>query len=104
MALTRGDEIATIPDTEIQAIRRVTNVCLDVEPHPFLHCGQRVRVAHGTLEGIEGILIRKKSLYRLVLSVNMLAQSVAVEIDAADVEPIGRPKIAPSLSLTQPLL
>ena len=41
----------------------------------------------GSLEGVEGILVRKKNLYRLVLSVDMMAKSVAVEIDATDVEP-----------------
>src|SRR5205823_2697493 len=59
-----------------------------VEPHPFLKVGERVRVTRGTLEGLEGLLIRRKGACRLVLSVEMLAQSVAVEIDGADVEPV----------------
>jgi hypothetical protein len=58
-----------------------------VEPHPFLRCGEKVRVTRGSLEGVVGVLVRKKSLFRLVLSVEMLAQSVSVEIDASDVEP-----------------
>jgi hypothetical protein len=45
-----------------------------------------VRVVRGSLEGVEGILIRKKNQFRLVLSVDMLAKSVAVEIDASDIE------------------
>ena len=48
-----------------------------------------VGVKRGSLEGIEGILVRKKNLYRLVLSVDLLARSVAVEIDATDLEPMG---------------
>lgn len=88
MVLTQGEQVAVIPETEIQAIRRVVEEYLDVEPHPFLRCGDRVRVTHGPLEGIEGILIRKKNMFRLVLSVDMLAQSVSVEIDAAAVEPV----------------
>jgi hypothetical protein len=44
-------------------------------------------VKRGSLEGLEGILVRKKNQCRLVLNVNMLAQSVGVEIDASDVEP-----------------
>jgi hypothetical protein len=48
-----------------------------------------VRVVRGSLEGVEGILVRKKNLFRLVLSVDMLAQSVAVEVHASDVEPCG---------------
>jgi hypothetical protein len=51
-----------------------------------------VRVTRGSLEGVEGILVRKKSLYRLVLSVDMLAQSVALEVDALDVEPAKGPR------------
>lgn len=87
MILYRGENVATIPEDEIQAIRLTVDGHLRVEPHPFLKCGERVRVTRGTLEGVEGVLVRKKNLYRLVLSVEMLAQSVAVEIDAADVEP-----------------
>lgn len=86
MILSRGDKLAIIPEAEIQAIRITIEGPNQVEPHPFLTCGQRVRVKQGPLEGIEGILVRKKNLCRLVLSVDMLAQSVAVEIDAADVE------------------
>lgn len=89
MILTRGEQVAVVPDAEIDAIRRAVEGSFRVEPHPFLKCGERVRVTRGSLEGVEGILTRKKSLYRLILSVDMLAQSVAVEVDASDVEPIG---------------
>jgi transcription antitermination factor NusG len=85
MIINRGERIATIPDTEIDAIRRTIDGRFKIEPHPFLRCGERVRVVRGSLEGVEGVLTRKKSFYRLVLSVEMLAQSVAVEIDAQDV-------------------
>lgn len=88
MVLTHGERIATIPDGEIDAIRRTVLGQFRVEPHPFLKCGERVRVIRGSLQGVEGILVRKKNLYRLVLSVQMLAQSVCVEIDAMDVEPV----------------
>lgn len=88
MILNHGENVATIPEDEIQAIRLTVEGHFRVEPYPFLKCGERVRVTRGTLEGVEGVLIRKKNMYRLVLSVEMLAQSVAVEIDAADVEPV----------------
>jgi transcription antitermination factor NusG len=86
--LFHGERVAIVPETEIQAIRRAVEGPFRVEPHPFLKCGERVRVTRGSLEGVEGILVRKKNLYRLVLSVDMMAQSVAVEIDATDVEPV----------------
>jgi transcription antitermination factor NusG len=87
MILYRGENAALIPGEEIQAIQKAVDGPFSVEPHPYLKCGERVRVKRGSLEGVEGVLVRKKNLYRLVLSVSMVAQSVAVEIDAADVEP-----------------
>jgi transcription antitermination factor NusG len=87
MALYNGERIALIPNQEIEGIRQAVEGPFRVEPYPFLRCGERVRVTRGSLIGVEGVLVRKKSLYRLVLSVDMLAQSVAVEIDAGDVEP-----------------
>jgi transcription antitermination factor NusG len=88
MILSRGEQIAVVPDDEILAIRRAVEGSYRIEPHPFLKCGERVRVTRGSLEGVEGILVRKKNLYRLVLSVDMLARSVGVEVDASDVEPV----------------
>lgn len=87
MILSRGDKVAIIPEEEIQAIRLTMESNFRVEPYPFLKCGNRVRVTCGPLQGVEGILVRKKNLFRLVLSVEMLAQSVVVEINASDVEP-----------------
>lgn len=91
MILYRGEQVAVIPDEEIEAIQRAVEGSSSVEPHPFLKCGTRVRVKRGPLDGVEGILIRKKNLLRLVLSVDMLAQSVSVEVLASDVEPCSAP-------------
>ena len=77
-----------IPNFEIEAVRRVIDSSWAVAPHPFLHIGDRVRVTHGPLEGIEGILLRKKNTFRLVLSMEMLRKAVAVEVDTSMVEPI----------------
>jgi transcription antitermination factor NusG len=87
MILNRGDRVATIPQQEIDAIQRAVEGSYRIEPHPFLKCGMRVRVVRGALEGVEGILVRKKNMCRLILSVDMLAQAVAVEVHGADVEP-----------------
>jgi transcription antitermination factor NusG len=97
MILSHGETFAAIPETEIQAIRRTVESYFRVEPHPFLRCGDRVRVTRGSLQGIEGILVRNKNNFRLVLSVEMLAQSVGVEVDAADVEPMKAPAAIPSV-------
>ncbi len=77
---------ASIPCDEINSIRRVVDQNIKIEPHPFIQCGDRVRVKAGPLEGVEGILIRKKNLTRLILSVEMLGRSAAVEVDASLVE------------------
>jgi len=89
MILSNGDHAASIPEAEIQAIRTTVEGPFRVEPHPFLKCGERVRLKRGALAGVEGVLVRKKNLCRLVLSVDILMQSVAVEVDASDVEPVG---------------
>jgi hypothetical protein len=59
---------------------------LQVEPHPFLQCGEIVRIRSGPLTGIEGILVRKTRGARVVLSVEMLSKSAAVEVDVTAVE------------------
>ena len=99
MLLTRGNGLAVVPHEEVKAIQRALMDPSHVEPYPFLKYGERMRVVRGPLEGIEGILIRKKNLYRLILSVQMLAQSAAVEVDASDVEPVS-PRANVSLQLS----
>jgi transcription antitermination factor NusG len=101
MILYRGDRVATIPQPEIEGIQRAVAGSCRIEPHPFLKCGMRVRVVRGALEGVEGILTRKKNMYRLVLSVDMLAQAVAVEVHAADVEPCGNSVSSLSIATAQ---
>jgi transcription antitermination factor NusG len=84
--VSNAGQPAVVPSTEIEAIRRVAESGARVEPHPFLKCGDRMRIKSGPLAGIEGILVKKKNIYRLVLSVEMLGKAAAVEIDAFLVE------------------
>lgn len=93
--ITVAGQVAVIPDEEIAAVKRLVESSLRVEPHPFLKCGDWVRVKTGPLEGVEGVLVRMKSLYRLVISVEMLQKSVAVEVGASDVERGRRPERLP---------
>lgn len=87
-----GGRPADIPQHEIDAVRRLVESPLPIQKHPFIKCGDRVRIKSGPLEGIEGILIRSKSAYRLVLSVEMLARSAAVEVDVSMVERVREPE------------
>ncbi|MGD0693685.1 MAG: UpxY family transcription antiterminator [Terriglobia bacterium] len=94
--VTVGNRPAMIPQPEIEAIRRALEKGSAVEPFPFLKSGDVVRIKSGPLEGIEGILVRKKNSFRLVLSVELLQKSVAVEVDATMVERVaGRSGAAP---------
>jgi transcription antitermination factor NusG len=77
---------AALPDKEIEALRAGLATQLRVEPHPYLTVGRRVRVKSGPLEGAEGILIRKKNAYRVVLSLDLIQRSASVEVDASDLE------------------
>jgi transcription antitermination factor NusG len=88
--VSNGAQPAAIPAAEIDAIRRAIESGSHLEPHPLLKQGDWVRVKCGPLEGIEGILVRKKNLCRLVLSVEMLGKAAAVEIDALLVERLSR--------------
>jgi len=60
---------------------------LTAEPHPYLTVGRRVRILGGPLQGLEGILLRKKGNLRVVLSIDLIMRSIVVDVDMADVEP-----------------
>jgi len=85
----RWDRLAVVPEPEIDAIQTMMRSPLPVLPHPYLREGQRVRITHGPLADVEGILERiKPNKGRFVLSVDLLRQSVAVELDCTLVMPV----------------
>lgn len=86
--LGHGSTLTPVAEEEIEAVRRL----VDTRAHssyPYIRSGMRVRVCRGVLSGVEGFLVRARNATRLVISVPLLAQSVSVEIDAADVKPLG---------------
>jgi transcription antitermination factor NusG len=98
-----GGRPAIVPKTQLDAIRQIVECCPKVETHPYLQSGDRVRVKTGPLMGLEGILTRKKGVARLVVSMEMLGRSAAVEIDGLNVErigPIPLPKLPPRVSVS----
>jgi transcription antitermination factor NusG len=88
--VSNAGQPAVIPSSEIDSIRRAVESGSRVEPHPMLKCGDWVRVRLGPLEGVEGILLRKRNVYRLILSVEMLGKAAAVEVDGLLVEKVSR--------------
>lgn len=88
--LESGGRACVIPESEIDAIRKITQSSAKVEPHPYLKCGDYVRVREGSLAGIEGVLTRVRNRYRVVLLVDLLHKAIAVEVDFSVVERISR--------------
>jgi transcription antitermination factor NusG len=82
-----------LAEKEIVQLRTWLSLSLAVEPNPYLRVGQLVRVRRGPLTDVEGILVRKKNALRLVVSIDLIQRSVALEIDAADIVPVGNGKI-----------
>lgn len=82
----RWDQLAVVPDGEVEAITRVLRTELPTRPHPYLREGQRVRITWGPLTKIERILVRAKpNKGLLAVSIEMLRRSVAVEVDCTAV-------------------
>lgn len=79
--LNFGGRPALVSEKEIDAIKAVVRSGLNSEPWPYLREGDRVRIVRGSLAGVEGVLVRAKTDWRMVLSVDILCRSIAVEID-----------------------
>lgn len=79
---------ASIDDAELESVRLCVERGARLEVRPFLEVGQRVRVRAGLLEGVEGVIARRKSFRSLIVPVSLIHQSVAVEVDAGMLEPL----------------
>lgn len=75
-----------VPEEEFMRIREFLKKGLQPKPHPYLAVGRRVRVGSGPLEGMEGIVVRRKNGCRLVVSLELIQRSMAVEVDSVDVQ------------------
>jgi len=83
-----GNEVASLLDSEIEALRCAV-LSMKIEPHPYLVVGQKVRISNGPFLGLEGVLLRKKNVFRVILTLSIIMESVALELDACDVIPVG---------------
>jgi transcription antitermination factor NusG len=75
-----------VPEGEFEKIRGFLKQGFRAEPHPYLEAGRRVRVKNGPLEGMEGIVVRRKNGNRLVISLELIQRAMAVDLDGADLE------------------
>lgn len=80
-----GGHPVSLPEAEINALR--TGLPLrKAEPHPLLTVGQRVRIRSGALAGMEGLVERRKNSLRIILTMELIQRSVAVEVDETELE------------------
>lgn len=84
-------EPTPLPDEDIERLRAGLHLT-HAEPHPTLATGETVRIRRGPLQGMTGVVTRQKNSFRVVLTVHLIMKSVAVEVCADNVEPIGRPE------------
>jgi transcription antitermination factor NusG len=58
------------------------------EPHAYLVVGEQVSICAGPFAGLSGIVQRHKGSLRVVITLKLLMQSIAVEVDIQDLEPL----------------
>lgn len=83
-----------IPDSEIDAVRAIIASGLAAKPWLSIRVGQRVRIRAGSLAGVEGVYTASRKHYRLVVTVELLHRSVAVEVDQTWVEAVGSTRLS----------
>ncbi len=79
-----GEPVA-IPEVQIQAVKKLVFSTLPYDPYPYIVEGDRMEITRGPLKGLQGVLIEKKGVYRFILSIDLIQQAVACEVDACDV-------------------
>ena len=86
-----GDRPCPVSDEEIEGVKKMISSGQTLHLYPHIAVGQRVRIRAGAMIGLVGLLVREKTAYRLVVNVELLNRSVAVEIERELVEPIASP-------------
>ncbi len=74
-----------IPETQVRDVKKLVFSTLPYDPYPYIVEGDRVEIVQGPLRGLQGILTEKKGAYRFILSIDLIQQAVACEVDACDV-------------------
>jgi len=82
-----GKTHVALPDSDVEFLRTGLQG-QTVEPFQELVVGQLVRIRSGAMQGIEGTLVKRKSGFRFVLSVELINQHASVEVDPELLEPV----------------
>lgn len=85
-----GDHSGPLPvqNSEIESIRDLLQCGVEFAPHQFLKQGDRVQVVRGPLTGVEGIFVRLGSKSRIVISIEVIHRSLAMNVSETDVLPV----------------
>ena len=83
--VSRGRQPEALPSREIESLRAGLPR-RQYEPHPYLAAGDKVRIVEGPFAGMAGVLVRKKNHFRVVLTLDLIMQSVAVEVGVDEIE------------------
>ena len=75
-----------IPDEQIESLRTAIRENIPCFPYPFIREGRRVRLRGGSLDGVEGILVRQGADQSLVVSMELLRRSVAIRVEGYEIE------------------
>lgn len=76
----------SIPDEQIESLRKAVSEKVPCLPYPFISAGKRVRIRGGSLDGVEGILMRQGGDHSLVISVELLQRSVSIRFEGYEIE------------------
>ena len=76
-----GKTDVPVEDSEIDALRILVATGKPLAHLPFLRIGQSVQIERGPLAGIRGVVLRDETAWRVVVSVEALDRSIAVEVD-----------------------
>jgi len=82
-----------LPQSDIEIMRDALRKGVEAEPHPYLKVGAKVRIRSGPLAGLQGILLRRKGKPRVVVSVDLIMRSIAIDIEATEIEPVREARV-----------
>jgi transcription antitermination factor NusG len=83
-----GGHATPLPQQDITRIQQLLSRGVQPRPHPYLYKGRRVRVLHGPLQGMDGLIIRRKGSARFILSMDFIHRSISVELDEPVLQPV----------------
>jgi transcriptional antiterminator NusG len=83
-----------ITDEEMANVRLATSAGLPASPVPYICAGTRIVITGGPLQGVQGLFVRKNKSNRLIVSIDLIQRSLAVEIDSSWVGSFNQPAAA----------